>query len=57
MNGLKEKSVKILCELGKYGIGKSLTLGMYDFEIPKKLIACNTESTKVRKSMLETMCK
>ena len=37
MDSLKEKSVRILCELGKYGIGKSLTLGMYDFEIPQKL--------------------
>ena len=52
MNGFKEKSVKILCKLGK-----SLTLGMYDFEIPKKLIECDTESTKARKIMSETVCK
>ena len=57
MNGFKEKSVKILCKLGKYGMGKSLTLGMYDFEIPKKLIECDTESTKARKIMSETVCK
>ena len=28
----------MLCRLGKFGVGKSLTLGMYDFEIPKKLM-------------------
>lgn len=37
MKDLKKKSVSILCNLGKFGVGKSLTLGMYDFPIPKEM--------------------
>lgn len=45
MNNLKEKSISILCAFGKYGVGKSLTLGMYDFAVPKELI--NFEDKKL----------
>ena len=40
MNNLRKKSINMLCRLGKFGVGKSLTLGLYDFEIPntKKVI-------------------
>ncbi len=37
MKDLKKKSVSILCNLGKFGVGKSLTLGMYDVPIPKEM--------------------
>lgn len=38
MKDLKKISIDILCSFGKFGLGKSITLGMYDFEIPAKLI-------------------
>uniref|UniRef100_UPI004056E4B2 hypothetical protein n=1 Tax=Agathobacter sp. TaxID=2021311 RepID=UPI004056E4B2 len=44
MNNLKEMSINMLCRFGKFGVGKSLTLGMYDFEVPKKLTECNAEA-------------
>ncbi|MEF2877042.1 MAG: hypothetical protein U0N90_01340 [Blautia sp.] len=37
MDRLKKKSIDILCKIGKFGVGKSLTLGMYDFDIPPVL--------------------
>lgn len=43
MSNLKEMGINVLCKVGKFGVGKSLTLGMYDFEIPKKLIESNCE--------------
>ncbi len=39
MKNLREKSIEMLCNFGKFGLGKSITLGMYDFEIPDKLIS------------------
>lgn len=38
MDNLKEISISLLCKIGKFGVGKSLLLGMYDFEVPKKLM-------------------
>lgn len=50
MKDLKKKCVSILCNLGKFGVGKSLTLGMYDFTIPqemKKISEKNSNDTEV----------
>lgn len=38
MKSFREISIDMLCSFGKFGEGKSITLGMYDFEIPDKLI-------------------
>lgn len=60
MKNLKEKGIKLLCEFGKLGVRKSLTLGMYNFEIPKKLIEFDSEidsSMKAGKGMSENVCK
>ena len=37
MKRVKEKSIKMLCDLGKFGIGKSLLFGFYDIPVPEKL--------------------
>lgn len=29
----------MLCGFGTFGLGKSITLGMYDFEVPVKLMS------------------
>ena len=50
MNNLRKKSINMLCRLGKFGVGKSLTLGMYEFEIPKKLMESNTKKVIVSKN-------
>lgn len=39
---LKEISISILCKFGKYGMGRSIIVGMYDFEVPKKLVEYNS---------------
>lgn len=39
MKGLRKKSIDMLCGFGKFGLGKSITLGMYDFEVPAKLMS------------------
>ncbi len=38
MKDIKKKSIKVLCNFGKFGLGKSITLGMYDFEVPAQLM-------------------
>lgn len=40
MKNIKKKSIDLLCNFGKFGLGKSITLGMYDFEVPAQLIGC-----------------
>ncbi|MCI9442395.1 MAG: hypothetical protein HFH15_14410 [Ruminococcus sp.] len=42
MKHLKEISISILCKFGKYGMGRSIIVGMYDFEVPKKLVEYNS---------------
>lgn len=37
MKSLKMMCIHMLCEFGKFGVGKSLILGMYDIEPPEKL--------------------
>ena len=39
MKDLRKISVDMLCGFGKFGLGKSITLGMYDFEVPVKLMS------------------
>lgn len=39
---IKKVSIKMLCKLGKFGVGKSLTLGMFDIQVPKKLLKSST---------------
>ncbi|MCM1049066.1 MAG: hypothetical protein NC433_11665 [Clostridiales bacterium] len=34
MKNIKKKSIEVLCNFGRFGLGKSITLGMYDFEVP-----------------------
>lgn len=46
MNNLKEMSVNMLCRFGKFGVGKSLTLGMYDFPVPNELKKCVEQNCK-----------
>lgn len=41
MIDLKKMTINMLCKVGRCGIGKSLILGMYDFEIPVSLIKDN----------------
>lgn len=51
MKRLKEVSAEFLCRFGKYSVGKSLTLGMYDFDVPAKLKnSVNIEDTTIKKS-------
>ena len=38
MKNIKKKSIDVLCNFGKFGLGKSITLGMYDFEVPAQLM-------------------
>ncbi len=38
MKDIKKKSIDVLCSFGKFGLGKSITLGMYDFEVPAQLM-------------------
>lgn len=38
MKNIKQKSIDVLCNFGKFGLGKSITLGMYDFEVPAQLM-------------------
>ena len=33
---LKKVSVSALCKMGRYGVGKSVAFGMFDFDIPKE---------------------
>ena len=40
MDNLKKKSVDMLCRFGKFGLGKTLIIGMYDIEVPAKLRDC-----------------
>jgi len=37
MKDFRELSGNILCKIGKFGVGKSLVLGMFDIEVPPKL--------------------
>jgi len=37
MKDFRELSGNILCKIGKFGVGKSLVLGMFDIEVPLKL--------------------
>lgn len=39
MKDLRKKSIDMLCGFGKFGLGKSITLGMYAFEVPAKLMS------------------
>lgn len=45
MDNLKGISISLLCKIGKFGVGKSLVFGMYDFEVPKKLMECKRQKT------------
>lgn len=38
MKNLRKMCIDILCGFGKFGLGKSITIGMYDFEVPIKLM-------------------
>lgn len=38
MKNLRKMSIDMLCTFGKFGLGKSITLGMYDFEVPAQLM-------------------
>jgi hypothetical protein len=45
MKDLRKIGIAALCSFGKFGLGKSITLGMYDFEVPAQLmIAVNQKS-------------
>lgn len=48
MNKLKEISVDLLCQFGKFGVGKSILLGMYDFAVPEQLRDSQWEEIKNR---------
>lgn len=37
MRNIRELCVSILCEIGKYGVRKSLTLGIFEFSVPDEL--------------------
>lgn len=41
MIDLKKMTINMLCKFGKFGVGKSLILGLYDFEPPARLIIDN----------------
>lgn len=41
MNDLKKKGASILCKIGRFGVGKSILLGMYDLDVPEKLKGCS----------------
>lgn len=44
MDDLKRKSIAALCKFGKFGVGKSLTFGMYEFGVPKELMRTEEDS-------------
>ena len=44
MNNLKKKSASMLCKIGRFGVGKSILLGMYDLDVPEKLKRCSKRS-------------
>lgn len=46
MKDIKKKSINVLCSFGKFGLGKSITLGMYDFEVPASLMADISNESK-----------
>lgn len=49
MKDIKKKSIDVLCSFGKFGLGKSITLGMYDFEVPTQLTTdVNQNDDKIR---------
>lgn len=52
MKTLRKKSIKILSEFGKFGVGKSLILGMFDIEVPEKLIKNNSQRGQKNNSIL-----
>lgn len=39
----------MLCKLGKFGVGKSLTLGMFDIKVPEKLKKNNLQTEHTTK--------
>lgn len=47
MKDLKRMSINMLCRFGKFGVGKSLTLGMYEFDVPKELTECITYNNDI----------
>lgn len=46
MKKLKKMAIHILCEIGKNGVGKSISWGIYEIKIPNELRNMN-ESNKV----------
>ncbi len=49
MKDIKKKSIKVLCNFGKFGLGKSITLGMYDFEVPAQLmVGMNQNNSRIQ---------
>lgn len=38
MKDMKKKSIDMLSKFGRFGLGKTITLGMYDFEVPAQLM-------------------
>ena len=56
MNNLRKMGINMLCRFGKFGVGKSLTLEMYDFEVPKELAEYNTRMEE-RQKTIRNKCK
>lgn len=49
MKDIKKKSIDVLCNFGKFGLGKSITLGMYDFEVPAQLmVGVNQNNNRIQ---------
>lgn len=49
MKRIKRKSINVLCSFGKFGLGKSITLGMYDFEVPAQLmVGVNQNNNRIQ---------
>ena len=45
---LKKASVSALCKMGRYGVGKSVAFGMFDFDIPEKCRECSDGRSAVK---------
>lgn len=37
MKNLKQKCINMLCKIGKFGVGKSIVIGIFEFDIPAEI--------------------
>ena len=43
VRNLKETGIELLCRFGRFGVGKSIIAGMFEFEIPKECRSCSAD--------------